>query len=946
MQQVENSLQSVINPKAVAKYVLLPGLFPRLLRLAGHFSKFLFIFIQLFGAVGLIDRNHPCLRAENIGRYRFTDIIGLAASNVVFDKKHIPQIVMFFAVVLSIVLTLCIGMAALSSALMYAGEAKAQFFGAPKDLGYAKDHDWAFRFLFRIFGDTSAFGGPQAGESVGNPWFTAILTGMLKHYSMAMLVVAAFMILYIMVMTLTEAAQTGKPFGSRFDSIWAPIRLALAIGLLIPISGPGYNGAQLLVFQSAVWGSNLATNVWYAGVNTLKCEPDTAKPLKPGQVPDPATKAKKCPNLFATAMSDPGYRFLRDIFLVNLCIKAFEDTRERNNNIGIVYARGVVNNDQITYSFGPDGTPDLCGKVTMLAIPGKDDDAKPAGIKGPSWAFKTITAYRDIAITFLPITAADHAHVEYWSPYKKAAAVAGTVLIGPGVIDGTVNVQAKVHQPMSDVVDGVSRHMMKKDNPKDTFSEVVANSTKMAPDSAQAGSAEIMNWITAYRAKLGSNPLPNDAGFDPFFSSDDYVKVLDAYSAWLFQSLTKDAQYGWTTAGVFYMRISSAMSAISKVVNNPPRVTQLPTNFSKPFATADNPSANSDVVRDKCSGFLMGVKRFFSHDALCDKYDFSLIVNDFLRGGQNWFEGAVIADVKNHQKLGGDSFERTLDIAEPEPSANLNAGFVFRPILDYVQDLARMPKGDLHPLGAVISWGNALMNMAGIAYLVGLAGMGTGLTTLAFTIGHTLILPGFILAFYVPMIPFLHFTFAVVEWMISILEAVIGMPLFALSMITLEGDGLSKGMDGVKRLFEIVLRPTVIIMSLMASVIIFTACVSFFNDAMSLYAQSYASGSQQNFFQAGLAGFGMIFIYMFGIYSIATSCFKLIDDIPDKFGRWMGLEGGFGSQIKTGVMSGLSQALVAGAAFGAFSKIGGAGKEVRSGIQKTRREKKKKSKQI
>jgi hypothetical protein len=145
--------------------------------------------------------------------------------------------------------------------------------------------------------------------------------------------------------------------------------------------------------------------------------------------------------------------------------------------------------------------------------------------------------------------------------------------------------------------------------------------------------------------------------------------------------------------------------------------------------------------------------------------------------------------------------------------------------------------------------------------------------------------------FIVPLLPFLYFSFAVVEWITGVVEAVIGIPLWALTFITAEGDLGSETIDGAKILFEILLRPTITVLSLLVAIIVFTASVSYFNEAMDLYIGNSNASSVATWM---MSGFAMILIYMITVYILATSCFKVIDAIPNNFGRWLGMDRGYG----------------------------------------------------
>ncbi|MDB5477736.1 MAG: putative rane protein, partial [Alphaproteobacteria bacterium] len=155
--------------------------------------------------------------------------------------------------------------------------------------------------------------------------------------------------------------------------------------------------------------------------------------------------------------------------------------------------------------------------------------------------------------------------------------------------------------------------------------------------------------------------------------------------------------------------------------------------------------------------------------------------------------------------------------------------------------------------------------------------------------------PGFILMFVVPLMPFMYFAFAVVEWIAAVAEAVIGIPLWALSFITLEGDLAGVGKEGAKMLFDIMLRPTMIVFSLLGAILVFSAAIGYFNNALLLYMDAYDSGGSISWNAGAVGAIGMLFVYMIGVYSLATSCFKLIDALPQQFGRWLNMQPGYGS---------------------------------------------------
>ena len=59
-----------------------------------------------------------------------------------------------------------------------------------------------------------------------------------------------------------------RPFGRRFNRTWAPIRIVMAFGLLMPLT-VGLNSSQYIVLYAAKYGSAFATNGWRVFSDTL-----------------------------------------------------------------------------------------------------------------------------------------------------------------------------------------------------------------------------------------------------------------------------------------------------------------------------------------------------------------------------------------------------------------------------------------------------------------------------------------------------------------------------------------------------------------------------------------------------------------------------------------------------------------------------------------------------
>lgn len=58
-----------------------------------------------------------------------------------------------------------------------------------------------------------------------------------------------------------------------------------------------------------------------------------------------------------------------------------------------------------------------------------------------------------------------------------------------------------------------------------------------------------------------------------------------------------------------------------------------------------------------------------------------------------------------------------------------------------------------------------------------------------FVIAGIALTVGVFLAYFLPIIPFMYFSFAVISWVLEIFEAIVAMPLWALAHLRIDGEG-------------------------------------------------------------------------------------------------------------------------------------------------------------
>lgn len=175
--------------------------------------------------------------------------------------------------------------------------------------------DWGCRiigFLFQATDNDVTYikeNGQQITESP-TPAIKA-LHKMMEFFSNALLIFASIKLLYELIQMTAESAKTGQVGGKDTNQLWAPIRLVIAIGLLVPIANEGgLNSGQLIVIQVAKWGSGMASQGWKLFTTNFLGDEKLANPTPPrvGDLAYTVVKAYACQgfiNYYAGEMGLP-----------------------------------------------------------------------------------------------------------------------------------------------------------------------------------------------------------------------------------------------------------------------------------------------------------------------------------------------------------------------------------------------------------------------------------------------------------------------------------------------------------------------------------------------------------------------------------------------------------------------------------------------------------------
>ncbi len=845
-------------------YTLTPGIAGRFRHFSEHsFTNLSYLIALVFNAVNILPNNHPYLQKENKGKYGIHHVIVEASRNINYSLKTIDQVIIFFAVLAGLLLfvsqfLILILMAATSSA--FAG-------GGPFDNWFVisaaqEQYDLAYRMLDMVFGVPDLFGNHVEGML---PAFHVGLQNMFSLYSQAILVVGCLILAYFVTAIVAETAHTGTPFGKRFNHAWAPLRLVAAIGLIIPIAS-GLNSGQWITLYAAKFGSNFATNGWLTFNQTLQGtylgDPETLV-----GVPN-APEMMHLPAFFMMAHAcdyaeEDKYGHVIDAYVVStgddigvaaseLAGTNYATALEMSNN-GDIYIRFGQLDPTFTDEKGfvrPD-----CGEL-QLSTTSLDPESGAYFIQESLYSI-----------------------MQAWWTGGLQSACAGDNGIGNG---GAAYVEEII---------GYAHNFMR--------AYAAVDNRIMEPPVHEL-----------YGLPYEENGLP-----DSEFKNASYVNMYNNLQNCIVEAVNMDREsdiwevdpelylYGWAGAAIWYNKVAQVNGTIAVAAHAVPRPTKYPAIME--YVKKEKMQQDDNILARTrfCPESEQGREINFQMPGHSDYSSTMCIIQNF------WESGGYRSDTAGLSHT-GQTNNKFLDAI----NAVLGTGGLF--------DMCK--NNDIHPLAQLAMMGRTLIESSirnlgfsvasgaagGFAYLfdahAGAIGMaGAGFFSAVAAIG---LLVGFILFYVIPFMPFLYFFFAVGGWVKGLFEAMVGVPLWALAHLRIDGEGLpgDAAADGYFLIFEIFFRPIMIVLGLISSILIFTAMVKVLNDIFFIVI-SNLTGFESNSvgfcgineasplerintleqFRGPIDEFFFTIVYAILVYMIGMSCFKLIDMVPNSILRWM-----------------------------------------------------------
>jgi hypothetical protein len=726
----------------------------------------------------------------------------------------------------------------------------------------AAENDTSLEYLGKIFGNM--------GGVIPHGNIFTLFGSMFRTFNSIALTVGALIVVYITVVGVMMTAHEGE-FMKKWNSLWTPIRTILGIASLVPTSS-GYSGLQIVMMWVIVQGVGAADTLWnttlgyvnYAGSPYAQMLPSRGSKssfsaLYKAVVCDETARAK---NKSVLKDQDSGTYY---------CKSSGDDWCETPRDFD-------PNMAGTKYDFGPNGA---CGTLTLC-----DQEKLCQGDSSNSMECKTCQAQRSAFVNILPLmrnvaTVYINADYEYQNYYVN------------GYLEGGARNDSVARPEWITNYCNAKNIKMKncrgpyKMNLGFMFVNVPGGlySPEVGEGSANDSVVKRAYWNYGVKPLLGSDWNFISVSLDYYMTA-----ISEPLAAYLAQQISDidnlsgqfaNAQKtGWLFAGAYYYTLTQGNSKATQKA--------IPT-FE---VEAKNPSSGSRQEPNVLKGYRNNVSA----------------------------TRALLAAMLNYDGAGGESQAALGDAM----------GSVSDSLYDATKSTETNPLVQLAAAGYGLLWAaqilftTFLVSALAIGLTSGINGflLGTGgfnpmavsspiifmiLVPLLFALMGLMVTMGATMGIYVPLIPYMIFTFGAIGWFMSVIEAMVAGPLVALGILAPGGQHeiLGKAEPALLLLFNVFLRPSLMIFGLIAAMLLATVAVLMINKMFGMVMYQIIGAGTGTLDTAVKGGSGannaamanplelILFLvaYVGLIITALNKCFAAIHIIPERVMAWIGGQG-------------------------------------------------------
>lgn len=729
---------------------------------------------------------------------------------------------------------------------------------------------WLFLFIIftpNVFAAASIFTIPQQDVSIAmlNQLFGSmgtLLAGavtnatplgiVLSFFNNAVLVLGGIVVLYMVVVSTINTAHEGEMLGKRWNSVWIPIRAALGFALLLPVK-TGYAIIQMLVMWFIIQGVGAGDSLWTNTINTL-----ATNAVSP-QTPD--------------SLSVNTFNAANLIFTNAVCQYALSDLYTYGtfgNKNPSPATTWQLSSDKTTYTalmgiqgsgLNLNGSQYICGTAAIRLLQNNSSQQQSAENN-----FKQL-------VTTLQTDAKN----DFWNLYHKQSYISPQQ---SSVIQQDIQNATKAY--LQTIVNNV----------RSTYAPPAGGGQLPAIDT----SVLIQNgWITAGSFYLTFSRVQN-APLSMFVAPSVTPMQMGRFETLWGSPKDSGYQSMMTAITVTYKSTCFASGApVTAQTTNyciPPSVTDLKggansgggsyggSNNSNIVLQIAPPEANTPIATVVLKPLIEMVNA-----ALLGEWTRVLEV-----GTISIISGPVAAALIPGFSAPSNAFNGILSQSNPIPSL-MHWGY---DLLTGISDLFSILILAIFVFGLMANICNC-MNPVGYAFT---SALGVVVPFIAIIIGG-IWLYGSIVAYYIPLIPYMVFVLGGIAWLILVIEAMVAAPIMALGILQPEGhDIFGHSTHGLMILVNVFLRPSLMIVGFWASYMMVSVTVSLINAgflvaiyniaAMTAGSAVTSTGTKIGYITLWGA-LSFIGIYILLVLIAINKAFSLIYILPDRILRWLGV---------------------------------------------------------
>lgn len=728
------------------------------------------------------------------------------------DLKTLPSLVLGFLLLMTV-------------------QASAQSLPTPSDygdlFGTRTGDAYSSVLLNQMFGPLF----PSAALPSGDAGARTVFSSIIGYFNVIILVVGGLMFFYNVTVGVLQSAHEGQVLGQRWSSLWAPIRVLFAVGLLVPVPNyGGYNLAQVGVAYVVKGSTNIASEIWKGSVTLILA----------GDVPIATSEPRFSPDTIRTL-----YENAACINLLNYQYTAI------GSPLRVEYSSA---SSPVMSRSNLDPSSSQFPRYTATTQVVGNGDPENFGICG-RWVTPEVPAYllRVVDEAGGPESAAAQSIIDRFGQGHRDIMV-GVETRVRALVTGT-GTSAPVRQ---DVFDGVLE--------PEPFTEDLVDISTWANSQLQA----LVDDLRTTAVNSGGQSAYDDLRSRITGSCTDNGGAGSGTGGCYGE--------GWIGAGAYYTTLARVNAEINSLV------TAQSTASGRTFGVL---LTQDRFVRDAGGTNWFGYRNG-TGDLLPTEAEAARILADYM---DLYATSSYPLAALGFSMSSSDIIEANAEAGDSS-SGRINRFLTFiNESIQRVQawfleffDPANTDSGD--PMVGLISMGSYLIGLGSAMLVASMFGVRIAVVMVPFF--SIIFAAGATLSFVLPLMPFFYWILGVTGYFLLVVEAIVAVNLWALAHMRMDGDGISgaAGQKGWLMLLALLMTPVLMVFGFLIGMGIFRVSSDLISAGMFYAVSGISGGANLMVALVGILAFSIMIVtaYIF----ILERSFSLISEFPNRVMMWMG----------------------------------------------------------